>query len=211
MYIETGRQSPTGATITIANAGTAASTPARTWKIRVTQIECGNPARAPTDCLQYYTGPAGSFTSYNFQGGSGGALSNGQNYNICFRQEEGYCSIQYSLADVTAPAVAFSVDNSITTASRQGGTTCAIAEITIPSSFLHVATTASMPATVASNGDTFCGVYFNEQNSQIRNGAIVSNITPFVVGVYTLTGATATTAVPSLGVGFHLNYNQIPC
>ena len=43
--------------------------------------------RAPTDCAQYFTGQQGSFQSFNYV--SGGLWQQGQNHNICFRQEEG--------------------------------------------------------------------------------------------------------------------------
>ena len=44
--------------------------------------------RAPTDCVQFFTGPAGNFESFNFNSGNGQFLQN-QQFNICFRREEG--------------------------------------------------------------------------------------------------------------------------
>ena len=41
--------------------------------------------RAPTDCVQYFTGLNGNVYSYNHQGGQ--FLQN-QDYNNCFRTEE---------------------------------------------------------------------------------------------------------------------------
>ncbi len=61
MYIETGRANP-GATITIATGSTSGS---RKWKIKVSMIECDNPNKAPTDCLQYYTTVGGQIKSFN--------------------------------------------------------------------------------------------------------------------------------------------------
>ena len=52
--------------------------------------------RAPTDCLQYYTGQGGNFNSFNYNGGTGQYLIN-QNFNICIRQEAG----NYYLFDQT--------------------------------------------------------------------------------------------------------------
>jgi hypothetical protein len=49
--------------------------------------------------LQYYTGIAGNFKSFNYQGGvttAGQFLAN-QNFNICFRQEEGNSKIIQSI------------------------------------------------------------------------------------------------------------------
>ena len=45
-------------------------------------------ARAPSDCVQYFTGATGSVKSYNFQGGQ---LLASQYYTNCIRTEKGYC------------------------------------------------------------------------------------------------------------------------
>jgi len=42
--------------------------------------------RAPANCVQYFTGVSGNFQTYNHQGGV--QLAD-QEYNFCFRQEEG--------------------------------------------------------------------------------------------------------------------------
>ncbi len=44
--------------------------------------------RAPTDCVQYYTGFSGTFRSFNWQTTTP-QLLHAQNYFMCFRQEEG--------------------------------------------------------------------------------------------------------------------------
>ncbi len=44
--------------------------------------------RAPGDCTQYFTGQSGTFRSFNWQTTTPQTLQS-QNYNICFRQEEG--------------------------------------------------------------------------------------------------------------------------
>ena len=56
--------------------------------------------RAPTDCVQYFTGVEGYVQSYGF--GSGQLLSS-QNYNACIRQEEGYCGIEWHPSSRTSP------------------------------------------------------------------------------------------------------------
>ena len=58
-------------------------------------IECTNPKRAPTDCLQYHTGLGGQITSFGYNSGSG-ALTGDQKYNICLRQEPGFCAFDVS-------------------------------------------------------------------------------------------------------------------
>ena len=49
-------------------------------------------SRAPTDCVQYFTGISGNVQSYNFQGAQ---LLQGMNYKNCIRTEKGYCAIQW--------------------------------------------------------------------------------------------------------------------
>ena len=41
--------------------------------------------RAPTDCVQYFTGTAGSVKSYNY---AGGQILAGQRYNNCIRTSD---------------------------------------------------------------------------------------------------------------------------
>ena len=75
MYIETGRSS-TAATLNV-DTGTS-STFSRSWRIKVTMIECVNPNRAPTDCVQYYTGLAGQIESFN----NNDVMIRNQNYMV---------------------------------------------------------------------------------------------------------------------------------
>ena len=52
--------------------------------------------RAPTDCQQYFTGVAGNVKSYNWDGLTQ-VYSVPQEYTSCFRQEVGYCALDYSV------------------------------------------------------------------------------------------------------------------
>ena len=72
-------------------------------------------SRAPTDCVQYFTGTAGTVKSYNF---AGGQILAGQRYNNCIRTEKGYCAIQWKESSTTSPDP-FSLD-SITVAGANG-------------------------------------------------------------------------------------------
>ena len=56
--------------------------------------------RAPTDCVQYFTGISGEVKSFNFDGGI--QLRDIQ-YTICIRREPGSCGIQYTVQDNTTP------------------------------------------------------------------------------------------------------------
>ena len=57
-------------------------------------------SRAPTDCVQYFTGISGEVKSFNFDGGI--QLRDIQ-YTICIRRETGSCGIQYTVQDNTTP------------------------------------------------------------------------------------------------------------
>ena len=91
VYFETGT-STTATTL----AFTIATTGGGSWRIKISQIECKNTARAPYDCLQYYTGRGGNILSFNQ---IGGILLRGIQYTICIRQELGYCGIEYRAQD----------------------------------------------------------------------------------------------------------------
>merc|ERR1740129_2134392 len=80
--------------------GSTDTTTSREWSIRVSQIECNSPTLAPGGCLQYHTGTTGYIYNFGWQGSAVLATSttahqNNQAYSICFRREEGYCSMEY--------------------------------------------------------------------------------------------------------------------
>merc|ERR1711979_110967 len=89
-----------------------------TWKIKVTQIECSHPNKAPTDCNQYFTGISNTFTSYNWPVHQLGSKS----FSYCFRREAGYCGIQYNAYSQTEPDT-FAVDNMPATITATNGLT----------------------------------------------------------------------------------------
>lgn len=63
----------------------------RLWEIRILQVPFSK--RAPTGCLQYFTESEGTLSTFNFAE-NGRHLAN-QNYNTCFQQQSGMCSIAY--------------------------------------------------------------------------------------------------------------------
>ncbi|XP_055597949.1 uncharacterized protein LOC129747669 [Uranotaenia lowii] len=67
----------------------------RLWEIKVTQIPFSQ--RAPSGCMQYFTGSSGVFQTFNFAE-NGRHLAN-HNYRACFRQEKGMCSVAYEPCD----------------------------------------------------------------------------------------------------------------
>ena len=94
MYIETARANPTGATVTVTTGQTAFD---RRWRIKVGYIDCFAIRRAPTDCLQYFTGVAGNVMSFGWTAQQ--VLTLNQAYTSCFRQEIGFCAIEFSVSN----------------------------------------------------------------------------------------------------------------
>merc|ERR1711997_400253 len=73
MYVEFG----TGSGDSIELKTTYGDT-SKTWNILARQIACTPSWKAPTDCVQYFTGISDSIQSYNF---AGGQILQSQNYN----------------------------------------------------------------------------------------------------------------------------------
>merc|ERR1712241_322964 len=70
----------------------------RKWNILVTMIECSSKRCPPRGCLQYFTGPTGTVTSFNYRAGCPSQPCThlqAQRYTSCVRQEAGYCSIAW--------------------------------------------------------------------------------------------------------------------
>merc|ERR1712032_1242135 len=99
MYVEFGVTSTD--TITLTNTYRSGGlTTAKTFNILLRQISCTARWKAPTDCVQYFTGKSGSVKSYNF---AGSQFLQSQIYNNCIRTEKGYCAIQWKESSTTSP------------------------------------------------------------------------------------------------------------
>ncbi|KAF8790785.1 hypothetical protein HNY73_005751 [Argiope bruennichi] len=167
----------------------------RTWNIRTSYIECGNPSRAPPNCLQYYTGIQGRFSSFNFvqdeaSAPNGGYLNN-LNYAICFRKEIGRCSQTY-VADSIDSFVLLNLNpnNSPTVGSGEAG--LGIAEC--PHDYLRL------------EGDRYCGARLNPSTG--RNPTNNAPVTDTSVGPFI---ARFRTNSENNAAGFNLQYTQNPC
>jgi hypothetical protein len=181
MYIETARQNP-GATINI-NTGVAIS--ARTWKVKVTMIECSNPSRAPTDCLQYFTGTGGIVESFN----NPTLMIKNQRYDVCIRQIDGFCTYEVAEANSGTPD-AFDLEPVGGDDVAKVGVDCDVSWVVIPTS---------------DTSDKHCGRKLNSISAQTVSGTVVGNVNPFVIGVV------ASNVNQENGKGFKLRYTQRPC
>ena len=65
----------------------------------MTQLSCSDYTVAQQQqCFQYFTGPTGTFSSYNYAGAQMLAFTQ---YNACIRQEADHCCIQWSQLTAT--------------------------------------------------------------------------------------------------------------
>jgi len=168
------------------------SSTTRSWNIKISQIPCNVPWKAPEGCLQYFTGATGTVKSYNYDGGV--QLAD-QNYVNCIRQEEGYCSIGYS-----SSTTSFQI-SSISTGSASGlyGADCTTDYVFIPRA-------GPTTAPGSNNYDRFCGGVLTS-NSPTTN-TILTRRLPFQIGVYFDSGEKSPTSGVENSLGFSIYYSQ---
>ncbi len=157
-------------------------------------IECDNPSRsvykfcfswhfkwlhlfsrAPTDCLQYFTGTGGIIESFNNPTG----MIQNQEYDVCIRQIDGFCSYEiaeansgtpdaFELPPVAADVAKVSFDdqcsnvyevNSMIIILEQIGNDCAIAWIVVPTSGI---------------ADKHCGKKLSDTSANTVSGTVSS-------------------------------------
>jgi hypothetical protein len=144
VYVEAGTAN-TAATLKF----TLASALDNTWRIKVSQIECWNPSRAPNGCLQYFTGARSTVKSFNWDGTHActtGCFLQHQQYPVCFRPEKGMCSMAFSTTSVASTLDAFFITASAKNAGT--GSYCSTAHLKIYNG-------------VASTNDAFCHTTLN--------------------------------------------------
>ncbi|XP_024878706.1 uncharacterized protein LOC112459044 isoform X2 [Temnothorax curvispinosus] len=173
----------------------------RRWNIRIQQIACDSVCRAPNGCLQYYKTVSGTVMSFNF-----GTTENvrapqigtrqmvNHRYGVCVRMALGYCSIEWSQADIFSFSVSgdtgtIGSDIIGTDLVAESGDSCINDFVIIPD---------PRENGVAVNTDRFCG-----------NGFITktSNLKPFVL--YVVTNGDEVQEVQNKG--FRLMFRQLPC
>ncbi|KAF7988917.1 hypothetical protein HCN44_007227 [Aphidius gifuensis] len=187
----------------------------RKWNLRIRQIACDSPWRAPTGCLQYYNTTSGSVTSFNY-----GTTTNPRasilpplvgtrqlqnlNYGVCIRMALGYCTIEWSQSETNSFSI--SGDSSVVDYTpgidySSSGVDCDHNYVIIPNPSIN----GSRETT-----DRYCGNGFSTKTSKSK---------PFVLYIVTNTdpranGPSTDPNAPSPDLenrGFILNYRQILC
>lgn len=188
MYLETARSTASQ----VLSFTVATSSGSATFRIKVSQVECSSISKAPTDCLQYFTGTSGTVESLNYPTVMLAEIQ----YTICTRREEGYCGISWAQTAGTSPDT-FDLDNAEITDGLAFDADASDAYILIPGSLYNeyggnvlTEETASTDA----NMDTTAGT--------VEAYGVPNRLT---VVSHTATSATAT------ATGFSLVYRLLPC
>jgi len=183
----------------------------RQFEIKVTQIFCNTISKPPDGCLQWLTGTDGRLTSFNFAPNTQHLAD--QNYNICIRQEKGFCCTKYQVCDDESsfsldlvamgadPTMAFSAEDEL----------CKEDHIVIEAS-------TSQCGSLVDTSNRYCGQHLADSTMTLANLEICDCTAPFIVGIKTENTQDALLgdpADPTLAViksrGICLNYVQIPC
>merc|ERR1711970_285540 len=199
MYTEFGTTSTDTITLTLTYGST---TTAKTWNLLLRQISCDATWKAPTDCVQYFTGSTGTIQSYNF---AGGQLLQGMYYTNCVRTEAGYCGIQYKESTGQTPDTFDFFPNEASNAEASAGG-CPVSFVYIPNLSSDGVSALGIPSSTESFISVSCGQVFGLDGTAVSL-ALTTRAQPFIVGVYTDT----TTSLTSPTTGFSLDYTQVPC
>jgi len=94
---------PAGGPIVLTVDTSKMKTMARKWNIKITQISCSSPERAPAGCLQFFNETSGTITSFNYRSQmftDSNDVATRQirklNYGICISSKVGYCDVTWT-------------------------------------------------------------------------------------------------------------------
>jgi len=180
MYIDIGPSETATATIGFTFMALAAT---RSWEIKVTQLECGNPMSPPDGCLQYHTGSSGQLTTFNYAGNALHLAD--QNYNICIRQEMGMtCTVYTVCAAIAGQGLPYSLSN--LDAAGAAATAKGASDFSCTEDFIEIAGSSEVcGASVLTN--KYCGDVLTTETSAAAtlNNPICDCTLPFRVGIHT--------------------------
>ena len=100
MYVHLGTTSGNTAELKIT---VAASSSTAKWNILTQQGECNTLWTAPDGCAMWLTGITNSWSMYGYKDGQTTVeYIPSHNYNVCMRQEAGYCSVRHEVQTSTS-------------------------------------------------------------------------------------------------------------
>jgi len=200
IYVDIGAANSDTATIAF-TIGTTSST-SRLWDIKVAQIPCGANYAPPDGCLQYQTGLTGRFSTFNWADSTTAVHLASQTQNLCIRQEEGYCCVQYQGCSVSS-GTAYSV----TTGPATGAETTKCSE-----DYVLIEGASLCGGNVASSGSKFCGNVFAITDAATIAQVVCDCTQPFSINF--VTDATTDTDGADntiISSGVCLDYTQVAC
>lgn len=172
-----------------ATIGSTDTSTVRSWSMKVSQIECSNPLLPPAGCLQYHYDTTGYIQSFGWDGSDDATTTptayhqNNQKYNICFRRQEGYCSIEY-FTPIAGLKLGSTGATAGTLESLYGDVACYEDFISIPGILASPTTFSTATAYATIIGDRICGLgWTNFPNPVATAATLVSYVKPFTVGV----------------------------
>merc|ERR1711971_1048087 len=211
MYIDIGPSETASATIGFTFLALAAT---RSWEIKVTQLECGNPMTPPDGCLQYHTGSAGQLTTFNFAGNALHLAD--QNYNICIRQEMGMtCTVYTVCAAIAGQGLPYSLSNLDAAVPPAAATAKGLSDFLCTEDYIEISGSSEIcGASVLTN--KYCGDVLTTETTVAGtdNNPICDCTLPFRVGIHTdgvmdATPAANEDAGGAQSRGVCLDYKQI--
>ena len=187
------------------------------WDIHVMQIPCSAPWKPAAGCLQYFTGKNNTITwcvsseeqccpgttgiLYSFNYADSLHLTN-QQYEVCVRTEEGYCSISYSSLSSTSFQVS-GIAPSTSAAIALVGDSCSQDWVSIPG--------GGQTSGASTSSDRHCGSYLSYTNSGTSPTTVITNKMPFKVGVNFDGTELDSSSANEWSKGFAIYYSQTSC
>jgi len=220
------------------NINTLDTSTSRKWSIHAKQYECGSAIAGPTGCLQYHTGSFGLVATFNFDmsGTTTAILAStthlaSQDYDICFRREEGKCRNCFSPKFATSFGVSSAPSGTI--AQAGSGVTCVGSAgyadfVEIPGAQVYAQSSTSSEYTTKSatiGHSRICGRIFSNVDAATADVTICTHAAPFKLHVNTDDGelianggtfitseaTVPATTSPTGSDGFYLEYFQETC
>ncbi|XP_015782632.1 uncharacterized protein LOC107360478 isoform X2 [Tetranychus urticae] len=205
----------------------------RKWSIRIQQIPCQSPFRAPSGCLQYFTATSGTVESLNYRGMPRSRQLNQQgsvnlpinplilptqspnyfhnmNYGICIAQSPRMCGIRWTSADFDfggfrklQSGVGYQNPAAV-------GSGCTISRTRSDGGDYIVIPSGSNDGLTITQ-DRFCGQRLSSVDGSTVSTPITSYSKPFVMYVHSDDTDDISFSGPTNQKGFALKYEQINC
>ncbi|KAI1286442.1 hypothetical protein HDE_10967 [Halotydeus destructor] len=203
----------------------------RKWSIRIRQVPCHSPFKAPPGCLQYHTTNTGIVESFNYRGLNTGRPNysptgyqqqellpnpnyfNEMNYGICVAQQPKTCGVKWEAIEFDMGGGRESVSGTGAPGTTNIGCTQStnLGGSATPDIGDYVLIPGASADGVSLLEHTFCGQFLNPRPDMTLNSALTSFFKPFVMYVKTDNSGRNALGGAQNQKGFQLRYNVIEC